>query len=243
MKSIKELVDRVLPPRYEHPSAPTEAANSFPSHIFSADDDVHPTKRLLHTAYDAVEAAHKQVNLDDIAARPRVPEYFNSWPGEHYRLLAGLAMVMQPRRIIEIATADGLSALSMKKYLPPDGRIITFDRQRWDMLADTFLTSEDFADNRLKQEVGDLAFPGAFEEHKHHLEEADLIFIDDRADGVTEAQLVENLRTVSFKSPPLIVVDDTRLWSMLKFWRELPYPKLDLTSFGHWSGTGIFELM
>jgi hypothetical protein len=36
--------------------------------------------------------------------------------------------------------------------------------------------------------------------------------------------------------------DDTRLPSMLKFWRELDYPKLDFTSFGHWSGTGLVEL-
>jgi hypothetical protein len=37
--------------------------------------------------------------------------------------------------------------------------------------------------------------------------------------------------------------DDTRLWSMLRFWRQLPYPKMDLTSFGHWSGTGLVELV
>jgi hypothetical protein len=242
MARLKDLVNRVLPPKFEHPPSPAEAANSFPSHIFSADDDVAASPRLLEVAYQAIEAAANQVSLDEIAARPRIPAYFNSWPGEHYRLLAGFMLALKPKRVIEITTSDGLSTLAMKKYLPEDGRIVTFDRERWDMLSDTFLTSGDFADNRLKQEVGDLAFPGSLEQHRETLTEAEFIFIDDRADGITEQQLIDNLRTISFKSPPLVVCDDTRLWSMLKFWRDLPFPKLDLTSFGHWSGTGLFEL-
>lgn len=32
---------------------------------------------------------------------------------------------------------------------------------------------------------------------------------------------------------------DIRLWNMPAFWRDVPLPKLDLTSFGHWSGTGV----
>ena len=39
----------------------------------------------------------------------------------------------------------------------------------------------------------------------------------------------------------LILLDDIRLWKMLKIWREISMPKLDLTSFGHWSGTGIVQ--
>lgn len=38
-------------------------------------------------------------------------------------------------------------------------------------------------------------------------------------------------------------MDDIRVWTMLKTWREISYPKLDLTSFGHWSGTGIIEFI
>jgi hypothetical protein len=26
---------------------------------------------------------------------------------------------------------------------------------------------------------------------------------------------------------------------MVDLWRRIPYPKLDATSFGHWSGTGL----
>ena len=69
-----------------------------------------------------------------------------------------------------------------------------------------------------------------------------MIFIDAAHNGETEKKILENLQTVSFKKPPLIVMDDIRVWTMLKCWREIPFPKLDLTSFGHWSGTGIVQM-
>ena len=40
---------------------------------------------------------------------------------------------------------------------------------------------------------------------------------------------------------PIVMLDDIRLWRMLSFWQDIPRPKLDLTSFGHWSGTGLVD--
>jgi hypothetical protein len=31
------------------------------------------------------------------------------------------------------------------------------------------------------------------------------------------------------------------LWNMLDIWYHLDKPKLDMTSFGHWSGTGLVQ--
>jgi len=39
----------------------------------------------------------------------------------------------------------------------------------------------------------------------------------------------------------LVVFDDIRQWNMLKIWRDITRPKIDLTSFGHWTGTGIID--
>ncbi len=33
--------------------------------------------------------------------------------------------------------------------------------------------------------------------------------------------------------------DDIRLMNMVEIWNNLAKPKLDLTSFGHWAGTGL----
>jgi len=38
-----------------------------------------------------------------------------------------------------------------------------------------------------------------------------------------------------------VLFDDIRLWNMLDIWRSIDFPKLDLTSFGHWSGTGVVQ--
>jgi hypothetical protein len=39
-----------------------------------------------------------------------------------------------------------------------------------------------------------------------------------------------------------VVVDDIRLLEMVQLWRDLPYDKIDATSLGHWSGTGLLRL-
>jgi hypothetical protein len=47
---------------------------------------------------------------------------------------------------------------------------------------------------------------------------------------------------VKFTNPPILLIDGIRRWNMLRTWRMLPYPKFDLTSFGHWAGTGLSAL-
>lgn len=183
-----------------------------------------------------------QVDLTEIAARANVPDWFNVWPGEHYYLLASLMLVLQPQQVVEIGTYTGLSALAMKKYLPSDGRIITFDIQPWNSLNETVLTQADFADQRLVQRLADLSDPSTFEQNRQLLEASDFIFVDGPKDGRFEHALLELLQTLRFRSAPIVMIDDTRLWSMLRFWREAPLPKLDLTSFGSWSGSGLMDM-
>jgi hypothetical protein len=241
--ALKKIADRLLPPRFEHPSAPTNAENSFHTWVLSTDDDVQPSPRLLKLGLEATYAAHERVSLDDLAIRRNIPDYYNCWPGEHYRLLGGLMLALQPRTVIEIGTFTGLSAISMLKYLPTVGRLVTFDLEPWDGVEDTVLTKQDFADGRLTQHVADLGQADVFARHRELLASAEFIFIDGPKDNVFEYRFMELLRSIKFSTPPILMFDDTRLWSMLRFWRQLPYPKMDLTSFGHWSGTGLVEVM
>jgi len=53
--------------------------------------------------------------------------------------------------------------------------------------------------------------------------------------------LLQQLETVDFHKPLLLVMDDIRFWNMLAIWQDIARPKLDLTSFSHWSGTGLVE--
>ena len=35
--------------------------------------------------------------------------------------------------------------------------------------------------------------------------------------------------------------DDIKVWNMTKMWNDIFKPKIDLTSFGLWSGKGLIE--
>ncbi|MGE5610550.1 MAG: methyltransferase [Bacillota bacterium] len=243
MNLITKTARRLLRKPQSRPVPPVPARDCYPSMIFSLDDQVpKPTPRLFDISLSAIHhIVEGRVDLADIASRPNVPHWFTLWPGEHYMLLAALMLTLRPRLVIEIGTFTGLSALTLKKYLPPTSRLVTFDLLRWHTLPDTVFVPDDFADQRLTQCIGDLSDPAVFEQHRSLLEAADFFFIDAPKDNRFEYQLMDHLRTVQFHQPPILLFDDTRLWSMLRFWRLLPYPKLDLTSFGSWSGTGLVD--
>ena len=214
--------------------------------LYSEDDSVsRPSQRLLEVGLEAAKSACT-IDLSDVVRRVRGRLHFpddlvNLWPGEHYRLLAGLVKVLAPKLVIEIGTAEGLSALSFLKYLPRNGQVVTFDIVPWREYPNTCLEQADFASSRLQQIIGNLCQREVFLQHEDLLRRADLIFVDAPKDGIFEGQLIENVGTIQFSERPIFIFDDVRLWNMLGIWRDLRWPKLDLTSFGHWSGTGICE--
>jgi predicted O-methyltransferase YrrM len=212
--------------------------------IFSADDELgRPSARLIDLAIRIINCA-RTIDLSDISDRipPNEVRYPDIWPGEHYRVLAAVVVLLLPRTVIEIGTAEGLSALTLKKYLPADGRVITFDLVPWQNYPNVRLTNSDFADGRLVQVIGDLSDPAVFGQHAELLQEADVTFLDAAKDGQLEQTLLDQFATLGVNKSPLLILDDIRVWNMLKVWRQVEWPKLDLTSFGHWSGTGLIEL-
>jgi predicted O-methyltransferase YrrM len=221
--------------------SPAPARHWEHSLILSADDDVGPSPRLVQTGLAAAEAAQR-ISLAGVSARIRdglaLPDV---WPGEHYRLLAGLVSVMQPATVVEIGTASGLSALALLETLPSGGRVVTFDLVPWREEPDNVLTEDDFADGRLVQFTDDLSHAEGAAKHRRLLEEAELIFIDAAKDGEQERRFLDVFEQVAWRRPPIVVFDDVRQWKMLAIWREVRRPKLDLTSFGHWTGTGLVD--
>lgn len=216
--------------------SPIRAHNVECSMIFSADDDISgPSEYLISISIQAIQEARK-IKFDGSAL-------LNIWPGEHYRLLAGFVAALNPKLVVEIGTERGMSALCMKKYLPPNSKLITFDIRRWKSYQDTCLKDGDFLDGRLVQHVDDLSNPAAALKYKDELKEAGLILVDAAKDGVMERKFLDNFKLIPFTKKPLIIFDDIRFWNMLKIWRDIALPKLDLTSFGHWSGTGICEFL
>ena len=221
---------------------PVQVRHAEYSMVFSADDDLsRPSKYLLSVALEAIANA-REISLEDLSARMKSPPYYpDIWPGEHYKLLAGLALSLKPKVVIEIGTGSGLSALAIKKYLSPGSKVATFDPIDWKSYPGSCLREEDFRDGGLVQHLDDLSNPAVIPEYRQLLTEATMILIDAEKDGVMEQRFLDNFKSISFHTNPLILFDDIRLWNMLKIWRNIVLPKLDLTSFGHWSGTGIIE--
>ena len=222
-----------------NPKAPARQAER--SMIFSADDEARPSDRLLDVALAAAAAA-REIPLTDLGARldsePRWPEV---WPGEHYRLLAGLVQVMKPKVALEIGTATGMSALALAAAMEGDGRVATFDIVPWRDYPGTVLREDDFTDGRLVQHVDDISRPEGLARHRELVQKAELIFIDAAKDGEQEQRFIDAFDSLAFERPPIVVFDDIRQWKMLGIWRRVRRPKLDLTSFGHWSGTGLVD--
>jgi predicted O-methyltransferase YrrM len=215
--------------------------------LFSADTPrVEWSDRLLDLSLRGIATARTQ-DLTSIQSRLRGRFRFpdsivSTWPGEHYKLLAGLVQALAPLQVVEIGTAEGISALALKKDLPEKGKVITFDIIPWRDYPNTCLEEQDFADKRLKQVVADLGDFDTFQEHRLLLEQTDLFFVDASKDGTLERRLIRHLHSINYRKPPIVLFDDIRVWNMLAIWHELEWPKLDLTSFGHWSGTGLCEI-
>jgi predicted O-methyltransferase YrrM len=224
------------------PPLPLRARHVEYSAIVSADDDpARPSERLLDLALQAAQRA-RTVSMAHVSARlAQPPDYPAVWPGEHYKLLAALVAVCRPRQVVEIGTATGLSALAMREHLPAGSRLATFDIVPWNDFPDTCLRRDDFADGALSQIIGDVSDPEVMRRHTGLFRSADLIFVDGPKDGRFEHLFLDRLVELDLPQRPLLVFDDIRVWNMLAIWRAITLPKLDVTSFGHWSGTGLVD--
>lgn len=210
--------------------------------ICSLDDEVsQPTQRLLSLATAAAGRA-SDLRFADLDQRTSSEQrWYKTWPGEHYRLLAALVAEIAPTTVIEIGTATGMGTLALASTLPPGSRIYTFDIVPWTQFDNTWLTKADFADGRITQVIANIADPEGLSPYREIFSAVDFLFIDGPKDGVTEDRFIQNISQVPLHRNPIVMFDDIRVMNMIRTWRQLQRPKLDLTSFGHWSGTGLVD--
>src|ERR1051325_4403055 len=188
MKYEELIVRKILPTLLP---SPVQVRHAQYSMIFSADDEqARPSERLISTSIEAIKHA-QELSLSDVSARLNSPPYYpDVWPGNHYKLLAGLVLALKPKVIIEIGTYTGMSALAMKKYLEHGSKLYTFDIFEWNSFKDSCLTQEDFKDGKLIQVIDDLTDSSVVARHRELLQEADLIFIDAAKDGSMEKKFL-----------------------------------------------------
>jgi len=197
----------------------------------------HPNNFLVKLVSQAMEKAHFGL----IAGGKRdLPDYkyLNLNPGEHYRLIKAITQILKPKTSIEIGTFTGLGTIALHEA--GYGYVHTFDIIPWDHLM-SHLTPEHFKD-RLAQHIADLSDLMEYRKYSHLFQNADIIFMDAPKDGKFEPQMIDLLLRLLPKENRILVMDDIWFDCMQPLWRSIKLPKIDITSLGHWSGTGIVDL-
>ncbi len=209
------------------------------SGIFPPADHERANARLWTLIADAIPLAYA-ASLDLLDARG-APERVHWFPGDHYRLLAALVRLLKPALVVEIGTYQGHGVLSMLPELPEGGRIATFDIVPWTKVPDCLLKTEDLSDGRVSQILADLGDSQDVKRHADLICAADLIFVDAAKDGQLERRILAGFESLKLKDGVVVVFDDIRQWNMLDIWRRIERPKLDVTTLGHYSGTGLID--
>lgn len=197
----------------------------------------HPNNFLVNLVSQAMEKAHYGLVAGGKRDLPDY-KYLNLNPGEHYRLLKAMVQILKPQTSIEIGTFTGLGTIALHEA--GYGYVHTFDIIPWDHLM-SHLTPEHFKD-RLAQHVADLTDLVEYRKYSHLFQNADIIFMDAPKDGVFEPKMIEILLKLTPKKDRILVMDDIWFDCMQPLWRSIKCPKIDITSLGHWSGTGIVDL-
>lgn len=215
-----------------------EVRHAIESYCLSTDDDpaAQAFSDYLFISGAVLFAANNKIDCSY--------EYANAFPGDHYRLLAGLLNQAKPRCVVDIGTWLGVGTRVMCDYAPY-AEIYTFDLQAWDKFPTSWLTSKDFKKNggRVTQYLEDLSKDEVFDKHKKLLSEADFIMCDAPKDGRFEEKFYTLLSQLKMdKKPRWLFLDDIRFPSEMESWRKIKNPKIDLTSFGHFSGTGLVDI-
>lgn len=211
-----------------------------PSIIYSK-EDVRESRFLVKLVLDAVGLAYETfLSLPKKGLPDEV--YMNILPGEHYRLLNALARVSGATKIVEIGTGTGKGSLALSEGIT-GLELITFDLISWQHFPkESHLNDEIMKARGIRQIIGDLSREDFFVSQKSILDDSDIIFLDAPKDGVFEYALAKNLAKLKSRESRILIFDDIHLVQMIDFWRAISSPKLDVTSFGHWSGTGLVDI-
>ena len=152
---------------------------------------------IINLTRDYLKDNLKIAYFDDIQKQPGE---------EHYYLLAALSMQMKGKKIIEIGTHTGRSALTLNygnSKLNNNNTIFTYD------IANILLPNI-FDNTNIQFKLDNLLDISIRENNKEHILSADLIFIDiDPHEGILEYDMYIWLKNNNYKG--LILFDDIYL--------------------------------
>lgn len=168
-----------------------------------------------------------------------IGEFLGAPGREHYRLLSYLSSLFNGANIIDIGTHQGASALALS--MNSSNTVHSFD------IIDSIGNRVPSAKTRenIKLYIDDVFSPEGREKHRDLLLSSPLIFIDvDPHNGTMEYDIYCWLRDEAYQG--IVIFDDIHHFQGMRelFWSRIDPPcKVDLTSHGHWSGTGLVSFI
>ena len=157
-------------------------------------------------------------------------EYFDLPAGkEHYKLLSYISTCLDSSNappLIDIGTYFGFSASALSYN---NSKVISYDVCDWIPDNEFSIKNNDNIETKIMNCVNDMDI----------IKDAAFIILDiDPHNGEEERVIIKALIDNGFKG--FLLLDDIKLnKDMQDFWDEITLPKVDVTSVGHWSGTGI----
>lgn len=220
----------------------TKARHEFVSLAYSIDNP-KLTNNLISTVAKGVELAwNAEVDTSVANTSSEDFQHFNTFPGEHYRLLKAICKHLTPRMAVEIGTYTGMGSIALMQGLPDNAQLHTFDIRDWQSLP-THLHQNYFDQGKITQHLCDLSETNTFARYREILEQADLIFCDGPKDGRFEYKFLDHLQEINARDEfKLLILDDIRFPNMIDLWRSIKSPKIDISSLGHFSGTGLVDI-
>jgi len=173
----------------------------------------------------------KQINdidlssLGDIITQPEFRQYFISQGGqEHYKLLAYFSTLFEDEILLDIGTYKGCSSLALSYNT--NNKVKSFDLGDYKQISKNLDNIDyilgDFTDSKYL----DLVM------------KAPLIMLDTDHEGPFEHLAYQYLKDINWVG--YLLLDDIHLNKpMAEFWNQIDNEKYDITTLGHWSGTGL----
>ena len=178
---------------------------------------------LNNSILDSIDLLEYETEL-----APFVKKYFFLNSGvEHYRLLAHISTYYENETILDIGTFKGGSALALS--FNNNNKVISID------IEDHLDSNIDRSNIEFKI-LNILDYPKLIQQSK-------LIMLDTAHDGLFEKEFYTYLIKSNWNG--IMIADDIHLNKPMKRWWKLidnKY-KYDITRFGHWSGTGLINLL
>lgn len=163
------------------------------------------------------------------------PTYYELKSGEQeYRLYSYLSTYFNDIIILDLGTSHGTSAIALSHN--NNNKIISYDIVDCINNKNHKIYTKENIDFRIKSVLDDLT--------GDLLSKIKIVMIDIDHYGEMEKNIIDKLEELNFSG--IIILDDLFNHpdkiineSMKNLWDNIKYKKIDVTKYGHWSGTGI----